>query len=277
VGEILNERFEIGEKLGEGGMALVYVGRDTLTGQPVAIKRLRREAVIKNPEQQERFRREALVLAELKHPNIVDVLDTAIHEDDYYIIMEFIKGGTLRERMDETKRLPVIYAANIALDISDALARAHRLGIIHRDVKLDNVLLSETSVPYLGDFGQAHITDASPLTRPGQVIGTLTYIPPELLNGKRADRRSDIWSFGVMLYEMLTGFRPFMGANVATLITAIVSQPTPDIRKLRPDCPERLAMIVHAMLEKEPDDRPFTIREVSLQLEYTLYELEAGL
>lgn len=273
--EILNERFEIGDKLGEGGMAIVYNGVDRQTKRPIAIKRLRRAVVIKNPEQLERFRREAVVLSELRHPNIVSVLDAAVHEGDYYIIMDFIEGGTLRERLDDTKRLPIIYAANVALDISDALARAHRLGIIHRDIKPDNVLLSHDSIPYLSDFGQAHITDASPLTRPGQVIGTLNYIPPELLNSKAADRRSDIWSFGVMLYEMLTGFRPFMGENVTKLMMAILEQPTPDIRKLRPDCPERLVEIVHAMLEKKRRDRPFTIREVSLQLEYTLYELEA--
>jgi eukaryotic-like serine/threonine-protein kinase len=273
--DILNERFELGEKLGEGGMALVYRGVDSYTKQPVAIKRLKREAIIKNPEQLERFRREAIVLSELKHPYIVNVLDTSVHDGDYYIIMDLIEGGTLRQRMDEVKRLPIAYAANIALDISDALARAHRLGIIHRDIKPDNVLLSRDSIPFLSDFGQAHITDASPLTRPGQVIGTLNYIPPELLNNEPADRRSDIWSFGVMLYEMLTGFRPFMGENVTKLMMAILDQPTPDIRKLRPDCPERLATVVHAMLEKKRRDRPFTIREVSLQLEYTLYELEA--
>jgi eukaryotic-like serine/threonine-protein kinase len=273
--DVLNDRFELGEKLGEGGMALVYKGMDTYTKQPVAIKRLKREAIIKNPEQLERFRREAIVLSELKHPYIVNVLDTSIHNGDYYIIMDLIEGGTLRQRMDEVKRLPIAYAANIALDISDALARAHRLGIIHRDIKPDNVLLSRDSIPFLSDFGQAHITDASPLTRPGQVIGTLNYIPPELLNNEQADRRSDIWSFGVMLYEMLTGFRPFMGENVTKLMMAILDQPLPDIRKLRPDCPERLATVVHAMLEKKRRDRPFTIREVSLQLEYTLYELEA--
>nr|MCU0514658.1 serine/threonine protein kinase [Anaerolineae bacterium] len=191
-----------------------------------------------------------------------------------YIVMPFMEGGTLRDKLRQEKRLSIAAAAGMALDITDALARAHRLGIIHRDIKPDNVLLSGSGIPYLSDFGQARIDDASPLTRPGQVIGTMNYIPPEVLTGHPADRRSDIWSFGIMLYELISGFRPFMAENVAGLMTAILKQPAPDLRKLRPDCPERLGTIVHAMLAKDRQQRPFTIREVSLQLEYTLYELE---
>lgn len=271
---LINNRFTIEETIGEGGMGFVYRGLDTATNEPVAIKKLKREAVIKNPEQLERFRREAMVLYHLNHPNMVHVYDAVTQDGDYYIVMQYVEGGSLRELLKREKKLPIYDVVNIGLDVSDALARAHRLKIIHRDVKPDNVLLSSTGTPYLTDFGQAHIADAPGLTRPGQIIGTLNYMAPEIFAGESADRRSDIWAFGVMLYEMLTGFRPFMGENSAQLMTAIIKQPAPDIRKLRPDCPERVADIVHRMLAKNRDERLFTVREAGLQLEYALYELE---
>jgi serine/threonine-protein kinase len=271
---LINNRFTIAETIGEGGMGFVYRGVDTLTNEPVAIKKLKQEAVIKNPEQLERFRREALVLFQLNHPNMVRVYDAVTQNGDYYIVMQYVDGGSLRELLKREKKLPIYDVVNMSLDIADALARAHRLKIVHRDVKPDNVLLSSTGTPYLTDFGQAHIADAPGLTRPGQILGTINYMAPEIFAGQSADRRSDIWAFGIMLYEMLTGFRPFMGQNSAQLMTAIIKQPAPDIRKLRQDCPERVAEIIHRMLAKERDDRLFTIREASLQLEYALYELE---
>ncbi len=271
---LINNRFTIEDTIGEGGMGFVYRGIDTTTNEPVAIKKLKREAVVKNPEQLERFRREALILYQLNHPNMVRVYDAVTQDGDYYIVMQYVEGGSLRELLKREKKLPLYDVVTIGLDVSDALARAHRLKIIHRDVKPDNVLLTANGTPYLTDFGQAHISDAPGLTRPGQMIGTLNYMAPEIFVGESADRRSDIWAFGIMLYEMLTGFRPFMGENSAQLMTAIIKQPAPDIRKLRPDCPERVAEIIHRMLAKNRDERLFTIREASLQLEYALYELE---
>lgn len=276
VGIIIDNRFEIDEQLGEGGMGRVFRGRELATERLVAIKQLKREALQQNPQVVERFRREALALHHLNHPNMVHVLDAIFQDEDYYIIMEFIDGGSLADLLDKQKKLPILDAVNIALDISDALARAHRMGIVHRDVKPDNVLLSSQGVPYLTDFGQAHIASAPGLTRPGQVIGTMHYMPPEILLGEPVDRRSDIWSFGVMLYEMLSGFHPFMGENNAQLINAILRFPVPNLDKLRPDCPPRLVEIINRMLEKRREDRVFTIREVSLQLEYALYELDGG-
>jgi serine/threonine protein kinase len=271
---LLNERFEITEVLAEGGMGVIYKGIDHQSGGAVAIKKLKREMVTKHPEQLERFKREALVLYHLNHPNIVRVLDALVHEGDYYIIMDFIEGGSLRDWLNREKRLPIQDCVNIGLDIADALSRAHRLKVIHRDMKPDNILVTSQGVPYLTDFGQAHVSDSTELTRPGQVIGTLNYIPPEILEGKPADRRSDIWSFGITLYEMISGFRPFMGETTAQIITAIFKHPMPDIRKLRPDCPTRLADLVHRMLEKDRDSRIFSVREVGLQLEYTLFEID---
>jgi serine/threonine protein kinase len=271
---LLNERFEITETLAEGGMGIVYKGIDQQSGSAVAIKKLKHEVVSKYPEQLERFKREALVLYHLNHPNIVRVIDAIVYDGDYYIVMDFIEGGSLRDWLNREKRLPIQDCVSIGLDIADALARAHRLKVIHRDMKPDNILLTAQGIPHLTDFGQAHVADATGLTRAGQVIGTLNYMPPEVLGGKPADRRSDIWSLGVTMYEMISGFRPFMGENAAQIITAIMRQPVPDIRKLRPDCPTRLADTVHRMLEKERDNRIFSVREVGLQLEYTLFEID---
>ncbi len=275
-GTLLGGRFEIGELLGQGGMGQVYYGVDTGTSAPVAIKRLKPEAVVKNPEQVERFRREAEALYQLDHPNIVKIIDAVYENGEYCIVMEYMGGGSLRDMLKREQRLSIPYTLNLALDLSDALTRAHRLKIIHRDMKPDNVLLTEDGVPRLTDFGQAHFTNAATITRAGQVIGTLNYMPPEILRGEAADARSDIWSFGVMLYEMLSGYRPFMGENSADLITAILKQPIPYVQRLRSDCPPGLAKLVHAMLERDREQRIASVREIGLQIEQVLSDLEAA-
>jgi serine/threonine protein kinase len=267
---IIGERYELNDFLGEGGMGRVFRGVDCHINIPVAVKILKPEVMLNSPEQVERFRREAEALYALDHPNIVRVLDTVIHEGQYCIVMEYMAGGSLRDLIKREKRLDINYTLELSLDLCDALTRTHRLRIIHRDVKPDNVLLSENGIPHLTDFGQAHVTDAETLTRVGQIIGTINYMAPEILLKEPADPRTDIWGFGVMLYEMISGYRPFMGENASQVIMAILHQPVPDLQKLRPDCPPKLSKLVRSMLHKKRNERVFSVREVGAQIEAIL-------
>jgi serine/threonine protein kinase len=270
---IIGERYELQDFLGEGGMGRVYRAVDLQTDVPVAVKLLKPEVMVSSPEQVERFRREAEALYQLDHPNIVRVLDTLSHEGHYCIVMEFMAGGSLRAVIKREKQLSIKFVLELALDLCDALTRTHRLKIIHRDVKPDNVLLDSEGIPHLTDFGQAHISDAETLTRVGQIIGTINYMAPEILLKEPPDARTDIWGFGVMLYEMISGYRPFMGENATQVITAILHQPVPDLQKLRPDCPQKLAHLIHAMLHKKREARIFSVREVGAQIEVILTEI----
>lgn len=270
---IVGQFYEIEDFLGEGGMGAVYRALDTQTGRVVAIKLLKPEVVARYPEQAERFRREAEALLQVDHPNVVRILDAFREDDQDCIVMEYMGGGALRGVLKREKRLPIDYTLNVALDLCDALTRTHRLKIIHRDVKPDNVLLSETGTPKLTDFGQAHISNAETLTQVGQIIGTLNYMAPEILLRQPADPRTDIWGFGVMLYEMLSGYRPFMGENSVDIMKAILHQPVPDLTKLRTDCPPRLARLITTMLHKDPDQRVTSVREVGVQIEGILETL----
>lgn len=271
--QTIDGRYRLNQKLGEGAMGVVYQGEIIESNTVVAIKALKPQVVKENPTRLERFIREAELLYQLEHPHIVKVLDTVRFNGVYFIVMEYMDGGSLRGLMDDEKQLPVQFTLETALDLSDALIRTHRMKIIHRDVKPDNVLLDSRGLPRLTDFGAAHITDANTLTQHGAFIGTMHYMSPEILRGVEVDHRADIWSFGVMIYEMLTGFRPFMGRNFRDLIFAVLNQPVPNIDKLRPDLPPVLVTLVHSMLEKDRDNRPNSMRAVGLELEQALEEL----
>jgi len=268
--QIIDGRYKMITKLGEGAMGIVYKGEVIATNQPIAIKALKPQAIHENPTRLERFIREADALYQLEHPHIVRVIDTVKYNNLYFIIMEYMAGGSLRSLMDEEGKLPIKFTAETALDLSDALVRTHRLKIIHRDVKPDNVLLNENGIPRLTDFGAAHIANADALTAAGAYIGTMHYMAPEILLGKDMTPQVDIWSFGVMLYEMLTGYTPFMGMKLKDLVMAILKQPVPAIDKLRPDIPPRLATLINNMLQKDESKRISSMRQVGLELEETL-------
>jgi serine/threonine protein kinase len=252
--QLIDGRYRVIERIGEGAMGIVYRGVSLEDDLPVAIKALKPNTIVENPIRLERFIREARALYQLKHPHIVKVLDTVKFNGVYFIIMEYVAGGSLRQRLHQEKRLPIRFTVETALDLSDALVRIHRMRIIHRDVKPDNILLDAQGVPRLTDFG-------------GAFIGTMHYIAPEILLGQGFDARADVWSFGVLLYEMLTGFRPFMGERMKDIIVAILQQDAPQLVKLRPDCPPKLAALVNHLLEKSPEARLGSMREAGLQLE----------
>jgi serine/threonine protein kinase/tetratricopeptide (TPR) repeat protein len=270
-------RYQLEQLIGRGGMGDVYRGVDTHTGETVAIKLLHETIVQENPDIVDRFTREGEALSRLDHPNIVKMLGSVEEDGKHYLIMEYVGGGSLRDLIDEKSRLPLEAVLNIALDLVDALTRAHRLNIIHRDIKPDNVLLADDGTPRLTDFGVAHMGDRTRLTQTGAVIGTYAYLSPEACNGLDLDERADIWSFGVMLFEMLTGRVPFSESGTAAILTAILTKPAPDITRLRPGIPEPLADLIARMLEKDRERRISSVRVVGTELEALIRGLDTPL
>lgn len=276
---IIGERFELNTEpeyiLGTGGMGTVYLGVDTQTGEQVAIKQLLGSVVRDRPETLERFAREAEALRRLNHPSIVKVLASINQSPDHYIVMEYVPGGNLRDYLDEYGALPLRRSLEIALDIADALTRAHRLRIIHRDLKPANILLAEDGTPRLTDFGVAYLSDKPEVTRTGAVVGTVNYLSPEALNGLPFDARTDVWAFGIMLFEMLVGQRPFEGETVTARVTAILTRPVPDLTLLRRDVPVTVFNLIQQMLEKDPERRINSVRRVGAELENLLNSLDS--
>lgn len=262
-------RYVLGNKLGSGGMGDVYQGLDERTNSPVAIKILKPE--LATPEMVARFIREGEALRLLNHPNIVKLLDAVSENGQHYLIMELVDGGALDEILSVTPRLPIAETLNLALDLADALTRAHRLKIIHRDIKPANVLMASDGMPRLTDFGIARVV-GSDITEAGSVIGTAAYIAPELFRGAAADTRSDIWSLGVMLFEVLAGVHPFRseGQHPGAFIHDILHAPPPDLEALRPDIPNALADLIYRMTTKNPDERIPSMRLVGSELEAIL-------
>ncbi|HKC23645.1 MAG TPA: bifunctional serine/threonine-protein kinase/formylglycine-generating enzyme family protein, partial [Thermoanaerobaculia bacterium] len=254
--------FEIEGLLGAGGFGEVYRARDTRLGRTVAIKVLP-EALARDTERRERFRREAMAASALNHPNICTVHELVEEDGHHLIVMELVDGTTLHATLAEGP-LPVARVVAIALQIADALAEAHRAGILHRDIKGGNIALTRRGDVKVLDFGLAKRVDPAgaasqaetpdTLTREGTTLGTLSYMSPEQLLGKPVDRRSDLFSFGVVLYEMLTGRLPFAGSTQIAIADAILHRPPLDIAGA--PIPERLRALVKSLLEKDPARRP---------------------
>ncbi|MBN1285596.1 MAG: protein kinase, partial [Anaerolineae bacterium] len=262
------------QKLGQGGMGIVYRGLDIQTQQPVAIKSLRPELNLSS-QILKRFMREGEVLRQLDHPNIVKMLAMVEQDGAHYLIMEYVGGGTLRDLLNQQPQLPVEKVLGVGLDLSDALARAHRLSIIHRDLKPSNIMFTGEGIPCLTDFSIAQL-EGPDITEPGSLVGTPPYLSPEACNGEPVDARGDIWSLGIVLFEMLTGHHPFRCGNPAATITAILTRPLPDMLLLRPDAPQRLVNLIYAMLEKARARRIPSARLVGAELEAIMYKTDTG-
>lgn len=269
--KLIGNRYEIQniarDLIGRGGMGNVYRGLDHQTGRAVAIKHLKGDVVVSNPEVVARFEREGEALRRLNHPNIVSMLTTVVEQDEHYLVMEFVSGGSLSELMRREKQMVVHRVLKIGLELADALTRAHHLSIIHRDIKPANVLLAEDGTPRLTDFGVAHLGDLSRITQTGTVTGTYAYLSPEACEGGVLDARTDIWSFGALLYEMLTGRVPFEEPNLSATLIAILTKPVPDMALFRPGIPDSLANLVYEMLQKDRHKRISSVRQVGARLE----------
>ena len=249
-------------------MGTVYRALDTETGVAVAIKHLRRDTTLRDPRSVSRFLREGEALRRLDHPNIVKLLATVTEGEDHYLVMELVSGGSLEDLL-RSRHEPVQISriAGIVLDLSDALARAHQMDIVHRDLKPSNVLIADDGTPRLSDFGVAYVVGAERISTPDGILGTLDYVSPESLRGEDLDGRADIWSLGVLLFEMLTGRRPFASAHAAATLQAVLGSPPPDLEALRPDCPIALVDLVYRMLEKDRGQRIVSARRVGAELE----------
>ena len=254
---LVNGRYELGRRIGRGGMAEVFVARDRLLDRPVAVKVLFAEYA-KDPLFVERFRREAMSAASLNHPNIVAVFDWGQVDSTYYIAMEYVQGRTLADILQKHERLTVLQACDIALDIAAALGEAHKAGVVHRDIKPANVIVSATGHVKVADFGIARAIGAAVeqgLTQTGAVMGTATYFSPEQAQGGQPDPRSDLYSLGVILYEMLAGTPPFTGENAIAIAYKQVHDAPVPLRAKNPEISPAFSAIVMKCLAKDPQRR----------------------
>jgi DNA-binding NarL/FixJ family response regulator len=268
------QRFLIGALLGGGAVGSVYQGVDTLSGEQVAIKVLRQDLTADMPELIERFRREGEALRRLNHPNIVKMLAMMEEQGQHYLIMEYVSGGSLAGLLKRQPQLPLTQVVAITLELADALARAHHLEILHRDIKPANILLAEDGTPRLTDFGLARLGNYPAITAAGSVLGTFQYLSPEAFYSQDLDPRADIWSLGVVLYEMLTGQVPFGGSTPGEILWAINNQPLSDPVRWRRDAPAALGELLKSMLMRDHPLRIASARQVGAELERIQKEIK---
>ncbi|HEX4863171.1 MAG TPA: Stk1 family PASTA domain-containing Ser/Thr kinase [Acidimicrobiales bacterium] len=265
--QLFSDRYQLVNHIARGGMAQVYLARDLLLDRPVALKVLFPELSVDRAFV-ERFRREAKAAANLSHPNIVSIYDWGQGENTYFIVMEYVAGRTLSQLLREGP-LDSPRAATIAADVAAALDFAHRHGVIHRDVKPGNVLINESGQVKVADFGIARAIGAGAsedLTQTGSVMGTATYFSPEQAQGFGVDPRSDVYSLGVVLYEMLAGRTPFTGDSPVSIAYKHVKEPPEPLRTINPAVPAALEAIVMKSLAKQPDDRYQSAEELRADL-----------
>jgi beta-lactam-binding protein with PASTA domain/tRNA A-37 threonylcarbamoyl transferase component Bud32 len=252
--QVYSNRYEVVRGIARGGMSEVYLAHDRHLDRPVALKVLT-SALSRDPSFVERFRREAQAAANLSHPNIVAVYDWGQEEGTYFIVMEYIDGHSLRDVLRTQTTIEASRAAGIAAEVANGLSFAHRAGVVHRDVKPGNVLIEASGQVKVTDFGVARADASEALTQTGSVMGTATYFSPEQAQGLVVDGRSDVYSLGVVLYEMVCGTAPFAGENPVSVAYQHVREPVPSLRAKRPDVPAGLEQIIMTALEKDPDRR----------------------
>jgi serine/threonine-protein kinase len=268
-GTVLSGRYRLDQKLGSGGMSTVYLAKDETLERWVAAKVLHRE-ISDQPDQIERFRREARAVAQVSHPNVVAVIDAGEDGGRPYIVFEYCDGETLKQRIDRMGRLPLDEAAAYAIEVGRGLQAAHARRLVHRDVKPQNVLIDSEGRAKVTDFGIARELEQDGLTKTGRVLGTTDYVSPEQAMGQAVDDRSDIYSLGVLLYEMLTGELPFQAENVVGVAMKHVNERMPDVQRRRPEVSSALAAVIERATEKKPEKRYSDMAEMLADLEAAL-------
>jgi serine/threonine-protein kinase len=269
LGTILNGRYRLEARIGSGGMSTVYRSLDETLQRQVAIKLMNREFST-DSDQLERFRREARAVAQLSHPHVVGVIDAGEDDGRPYIVFEYVEGETLKERIRRQGQLPVTEAVAYAIEIARALGAAHARHIVHRDVKPQNVLIDEEGSAKVTDFGIARTLDEDGLTADGRVIGTTDYVAPEQALGRPVTGQSDLYSLGIVLYEMLTGEVPFRGDSQVAVAMKHVREELPDVQRKRPEVSASLAAVIDRAAAKRPEDRYADDAELIADLEDVL-------
>lgn len=253
-GQKINDRYEIIKSIGEGGMANVYLGYDTILDRNVAIKVLRGD--LANDEKfVRRFQREALSASSLSHPNIVAMYDVGEDDGLYYIVMEYIEGKTLKQLLKKRGSLTLSEAIDIMLQLTDGMAHAHDSYIVHRDLKPQNIMIQDDGQIKITDFGIAMALNSTQLTQTNSVMGSVHYLPPEQAAGKGTTIKSDIYSMGIIFYELLTGQLPFKGDSAVEIALKQMKEPLPDVHKLNNDIPQSIENIILKATAKNPKNR----------------------
>lgn len=259
-GQKISDRYQIIKSIGEGGMANVYLAYDTILDRNVAVKVLRGDLAT-DEKFVRRFQREALSASSLSHPNIVEVYDVGEDNNQYYIVMEYIEGKHLKELLKKRNKLTVSEVVDIMLQISDGLSMAHDSYIIHRDIKPQNIMIQENGMVKITDFGIAMAMNAAQLTQTNSVMGSVHYLPPEQANGNGSTLQSDIYSMGILMYELLTGKLPYKGDNAVEIALKHLKESLPPIKEELPDLPQSIANIVKKATAKNPKNRYEDARE----------------
>jgi serine/threonine-protein kinase len=260
-GQKINGRYEIIKSIGEGGMANVYLAQDIILNRQVAIKVLRGD-LANDDKFIRRFQREAKSVSDLSHPNIVEVYDVGCEEGQHYIVMEYIDGRTLKQLIHKRGSLTVPEVVDIMTQLTDGLAHAHEAYIIHRDIKPQNIMILDNGIIKITDFGIAMTMNATQLTQTNSVMGSVHYLPPEQAAGKSATVKSDIYSAGILMYELLTGSVPFKGDNAVEIALKQMKEKLPSVRKQNPLIPQSVENILIKATAKNPKNRYDTVREM---------------
>jgi len=275
IGRLLGNRYEILQRVGGGGMALVYKAQDLYLHRKVAVKVLRPQFA-GDENFVRRFRREAQSAASLSHPNVVAIYDVGQYEDTHYIVMEYVDGTTLKEKIRQEGALPVSAALEIATRIAEALEHAHQNGIIHRDIKPHNILLSANGRVKVADFGIARAATGVTLTHTGSMIGSAHYFSPEQARGGITGERSDLYSLGVVMYEMVTGRVPFDGDSPVSVAIRHLQEDVPSPRQFNPGMPREVEAVIMKAMQKEECRRYHTATQLRKDLERCLAGLAGG-
>lgn len=270
-GQLINDRYEIIKSIGEGGMANVYLANDTFLDRKVAVKVLRGD--LANDEKFiRRFQREAYAASTLSHPNIVEMYDVGEDNGTYYIVMEYIEGRTLKQLLKKRGSLTAPEVVDIMLQLTDGISHAHDMYIIHRDLKPQNIMISDDGKIKITDFGIAMALNSTQLTQTNSVMGSVHYLPPEQASGKGSTTKSDIYSMGIMLYELLTGKLPFKGENAVEIALKHMKDDIPSVRKINSNIPQSLENIVLKSTAKNPKNRYDDVKEMYNDLKVCLNE-----
>src|SRR5947209_3825838 len=273
-GTVIDGRYKVLQRLGSGGMADVFLAEDDQLGRKVALKLLHRR-FSEDPGFVVRFRREAQSAAGLQHPNVVSVFDRGAYDGTYYIAMEYLPGRSLKQLIRQEAPLDPVRAIDIALQILKAARFAHRRGVIHRDLKPHNVIVDDSDNAKVTDFGIAR-AGASDMTETGSIMGTAQYLSPEQAQGHAVSAGSDLYSIGVVLYEMLTGRVPFDAESAVSIALKHVSEAPPPTTALNPSIPPELEQVVLWSLNKNPSDRPSDADQFITALEQARASIQSG-